>query len=107
MASLMFALDLIFLDLTICFPYKVDGCRYYFVKYVCFEISLHCITPIIIFFLNFFMQAANIEAETAGIPDGEYQLTKHEFSSLGRGKYSGMVPGTSSSYFKHITRANY
>ena len=49
------------------------------------------------------MQAANIEAETAGIPDGEYQLTKHEFSSLRRGKYSGMVPGTSSSYFKHST----
>ncbi|KAL9406273.1 hypothetical protein Peur_003245 [Populus x canadensis] len=34
------------------------------------------------------LEAANIEAETAGIPDGEYQLTKHEFSSLGRGKYS-------------------
>lgn len=36
------------------------------------------------------MQAANIEAESSGIPDGEYQLAKHEFSSLGRGKYSGM-----------------
>jgi hypothetical protein len=36
------------------------------------------------------MQAANIENETSGIPDGEYQLTKHEFSSLGRGKYSGV-----------------
>ncbi|KAJ6308303.1 hypothetical protein OIU76_017976 [Salix suchowensis] len=34
------------------------------------------------------LEAANIEAETAGIPDGEYQLTKHEFSSLRRGKYS-------------------
>ncbi|KAI5594871.1 hypothetical protein BDE02_03G099700 [Populus trichocarpa] len=34
------------------------------------------------------LEAANIENETSGIPDGEYQLTKHEFSSLGRGKYS-------------------
>lgn len=36
------------------------------------------------------MQAANIEAEASGFHDGEYQLTKHEFSGLGRGKYSGM-----------------
>lgn len=36
------------------------------------------------------MQAANIEAEASGIHDGGYQLTKHEFSGLGRGKYSGM-----------------
>lgn len=35
------------------------------------------------------MQAANIEAETSGIPFGEFQLTRHEFSSLGRGKFSG------------------
>ncbi|KAJ6347607.1 hypothetical protein OIU76_004148 [Salix suchowensis] len=34
------------------------------------------------------LEAANIENETSGIPDGEYQLTKLEFSSLGRGKYS-------------------
>ncbi|XP_021674319.2 oxysterol-binding protein-related protein 2A isoform X1 [Hevea brasiliensis] len=34
------------------------------------------------------LEAANIEAETSGIPDGEFQLTKHEFSSLGRGKLS-------------------
>ncbi|KAF9685694.1 hypothetical protein SADUNF_Sadunf03G0080900 [Salix dunnii] len=34
------------------------------------------------------LEAANIENETPGIPDGEYQLTKHEFSSSGRGKYS-------------------
>ncbi|XP_057993719.1 oxysterol-binding protein-related protein 2A isoform X6 [Hevea brasiliensis] len=34
------------------------------------------------------LEAANIEAETSGIPDGEFQLTKHEFSSLGRGKFS-------------------
>ncbi|GAV87567.1 PH domain-containing protein/Oxysterol_BP domain-containing protein [Cephalotus follicularis] len=34
------------------------------------------------------LEAANIEAEASGIHDGEYQLTKHEFSSLGRGKYS-------------------
>ncbi|XP_048230389.1 oxysterol-binding protein-related protein 2A isoform X2 [Ricinus communis] len=34
------------------------------------------------------LEAANIEAETTGIPDGEFQLTKHEFSSLGRGKFS-------------------
>ncbi|XP_012087153.1 oxysterol-binding protein-related protein 2A isoform X3 [Jatropha curcas] len=33
------------------------------------------------------LEAANIEAETSGITDGEFQL-KHEFSSLGRGKFS-------------------
>ena len=38
-----------------------------------------------------YMQAANIDAEASGINDGEYQLTKHEFSSLGRGKYSGKL----------------
>jgi hypothetical protein len=35
------------------------------------------------------MQAANNEAEGSGIHDGAYQLTKHEFSVLGHGKYSG------------------
>lgn len=35
------------------------------------------------------IQAANIEADASGIHDGEYRLTKHELSSLGRGKYSG------------------
>ncbi|KAI9076679.1 hypothetical protein K1719_041444 [Acacia pycnantha] len=34
------------------------------------------------------MEAANIEPEASGIHDGEYPLTKHEISSLGRGKYS-------------------
>ncbi|XP_062074072.1 oxysterol-binding protein-related protein 2A [Humulus lupulus] len=34
------------------------------------------------------LEAANIDTETSGINDGEYQLTKHDFSSLGRGKYS-------------------
>ncbi|KAF7810124.1 oxysterol-binding protein-related protein 2A-like isoform X1 [Senna tora] len=34
------------------------------------------------------LEAANIEPEASGIHDGEYQLTKHEFSSIGRGKYS-------------------
>lgn len=34
------------------------------------------------------LEAANIDAEASGITDGEFQLTKHEFSSLGRGKYS-------------------
>ncbi|KAK0587659.1 hypothetical protein LWI29_026518 [Acer saccharum] len=34
------------------------------------------------------LEAANIEADASGIHDAEYQLTKHEFSSLGRGKYS-------------------
>ncbi|XP_050267130.1 oxysterol-binding protein-related protein 2A-like isoform X2 [Quercus robur] len=34
------------------------------------------------------LEAANIEAEASGIHDGQYQLTKHEFSGLGRGKYS-------------------
>ncbi|XP_022737011.1 oxysterol-binding protein-related protein 2A-like isoform X2 [Durio zibethinus] len=33
-------------------------------------------------------EPANIEAETSGIHDGDYQLTKHEYSSIGRGKYS-------------------
>ncbi|XP_028095689.1 uncharacterized protein LOC114295614 [Camellia sinensis] len=36
-------------------------------------------------------QAANIEAEGSGIPDCEYQLTKHEVSCLGHGKYSGIL----------------
>uniref|UniRef100_A0A2P2LXD5 Oxysterol-binding protein-related protein 2A isoform X2 n=2 Tax=Rhizophora mucronata TaxID=61149 RepID=A0A2P2LXD5_RHIMU len=35
------------------------------------------------------LEAANIENETSVITDGEYhQLTKHEYSSSGRGKYS-------------------
>lgn len=34
------------------------------------------------------LEAANIEAEVSGINDSEFQLTKHELSSLGRGKYS-------------------
>ncbi|XP_031262274.1 oxysterol-binding protein-related protein 2A-like isoform X3 [Pistacia vera] len=34
------------------------------------------------------LEAANIEADASGIHDGEYRLTKHELSSLGRGKYS-------------------
>ncbi|XP_057993714.1 oxysterol-binding protein-related protein 2A isoform X1 [Hevea brasiliensis] len=43
------------------------------------------------------LEAANIEAETSGIPDGEFQLTKHEFSSLGRGKFSGTECSTTES----------
>ncbi|VVB12060.1 unnamed protein product [Arabis nemorensis] len=34
------------------------------------------------------LEAANLEAGASGIDDNVYQLTKHEFSSLGRGKYS-------------------
>ncbi|OMP11970.1 Oxysterol-binding protein [Corchorus olitorius] len=34
------------------------------------------------------LEAANIEAEASGIQDGDYQLTKHEYSGIGRGKYS-------------------
>ncbi|KAG4987577.1 hypothetical protein JHK85_030560 [Glycine max] len=34
------------------------------------------------------LEAANTEPEAAAIHNGEYQLTKNEFSSLGRGKYS-------------------
>ncbi|KAK4262625.1 hypothetical protein QN277_028164 [Acacia crassicarpa] len=34
------------------------------------------------------LEAASIEPEASGIHDGEYPLTKHEISSLGRGKYS-------------------
>ncbi|KAL5551153.1 hypothetical protein UlMin_001329 [Ulmus minor] len=34
------------------------------------------------------LEAANIDAEASGINDSEYQLTKHDFSSIGRGKYS-------------------
>ncbi|XP_021277282.1 oxysterol-binding protein-related protein 2A-like isoform X3 [Herrania umbratica] len=34
------------------------------------------------------LEAANIEAETSGIHDGDFQLTKHEYSGIGRGKYS-------------------
>ncbi|XP_019171382.1 PREDICTED: oxysterol-binding protein-related protein 2A-like isoform X1 [Ipomoea nil] len=33
------------------------------------------------------LEAANIEAESSGILDGEYQLLKHEYSNLGRGKF--------------------
>ena len=40
--------------------------------------------------LSMHVQAANTEAEASGVQDGEYQLTKHEYSNLGRGKYSGM-----------------
>uniref|UniRef100_A0A5B7BVZ5 Putative OSBP(Oxysterol binding protein)-related protein 2A isoform 4 n=1 Tax=Davidia involucrata TaxID=16924 RepID=A0A5B7BVZ5_DAVIN len=34
------------------------------------------------------LEAANIETEASGIHDNDYQLTKHEYSSSGRGKYS-------------------
>ncbi|KAL8216747.1 hypothetical protein R6Q57_023584 [Mikania cordata] len=34
------------------------------------------------------LEAANIENETSGIPEGEYQLTQHEFSNIQRAKYS-------------------
>ncbi|ESQ55101.1 hypothetical protein EUTSA_v10024514mg [Eutrema salsugineum] len=34
------------------------------------------------------LEAANLEAGASGIDDNVYQLTKHEFSSIGRGKYS-------------------
>ncbi|XP_042953316.1 oxysterol-binding protein-related protein 2A-like isoform X3 [Carya illinoinensis] len=34
------------------------------------------------------LEAANIEPEASGIHDNDYQLTKHEFSGLERGKYS-------------------
>ncbi|KAL1201694.1 Oxysterol-binding protein-related protein 2A [Cardamine amara subsp. amara] len=34
------------------------------------------------------LEAANLEAGASGIHNNVYQLTKHEFSSLGRGKYS-------------------
>ncbi|XP_057978058.1 oxysterol-binding protein-related protein 2A-like isoform X2 [Malania oleifera] len=34
------------------------------------------------------LEAANIEADGSGIHDNDYQLTKNEFSSLVRGKYS-------------------
>ncbi|KAJ8764192.1 hypothetical protein K2173_005372 [Erythroxylum novogranatense] len=34
------------------------------------------------------LEAANVETETSLIPESEYQLNKHEFSSSGRVKYS-------------------
>ncbi|XP_033132915.1 oxysterol-binding protein-related protein 2A isoform X2 [Brassica rapa] len=34
------------------------------------------------------LETANLEAEASGNDDNGYQLTKHAFSSLGRGKYS-------------------
>ncbi|XVF52647.1 hypothetical protein PTKIN_Ptkin05aG0035300 [Pterospermum kingtungense] len=34
------------------------------------------------------LEAANIEAETSGIHDADYQLTKHEYTGIGHGKYS-------------------
>lgn len=53
------------------------------------------------------MQAANIEAEASGIHDGEYQLTKHEFSGLGRGKYSGMYYMYTSNAFISLYSVTY
>ena len=44
---------------------------------------------ILLIFIIDHKQAANIEPEASAIHDGEYQLTKNEFSRLGRGKYSG------------------
>ncbi|MFS8004004.1 putative oxysterol-binding protein [Helianthus anomalus] len=34
------------------------------------------------------LEAANIENEASGVPEGEYQLTQHAFSDLQRSKYS-------------------
>ncbi|XP_043716326.1 oxysterol-binding protein-related protein 2A-like [Telopea speciosissima] len=34
------------------------------------------------------LEAANIEVEAPGLHDSQYQLTKHEYSSLAHGKYS-------------------
>ncbi|KAJ9549908.1 hypothetical protein OSB04_022451 [Centaurea solstitialis] len=34
------------------------------------------------------LEAANIEVEASGVPEGEYQLRQQEFSDLHRGKYS-------------------
>ncbi|KAK1436288.1 hypothetical protein QVD17_02067 [Tagetes erecta] len=34
------------------------------------------------------LEAANIENEASGVPEGEYQLTHHEFSDIQRSKYS-------------------
>ncbi|KAI4315279.1 hypothetical protein L6164_028108 [Bauhinia variegata] len=42
------------------------------------------------------LEADYIEPEASGIHNGEYQLTKHELSSLGRGKYSEWSPTESS-----------
>ncbi|TYJ41400.1 hypothetical protein E1A91_A03G018200v1 [Gossypium mustelinum] len=41
------------------------------------------------------LEAANIEAESSGIHDGDYQLSKHEYSGIGRGKYSGSTTESS------------
>lgn len=60
------------------------------VKYVLHHVSL------------LHVQAANIEGEASGIHDGEFQLTKHEFSSLGRGKYSGTNELCSLSLFGYL-----
>lgn len=37
------------------------------------------------------IQAANIEVEASGVDESEFQLVKHDFSSLGCGRYSGML----------------
>ncbi|KAI3687602.1 hypothetical protein L1987_81302 [Smallanthus sonchifolius] len=34
------------------------------------------------------LEAANIENEASGVPEGEYQLTQHEFSNIQHAKYS-------------------
>ena len=60
-------------------------------------ILIHVLFPICFYnelavhLLLLHIQAANIEAEVSGINDSEFQLTKHDLSSLGRGKYSGMI----------------
>lgn len=56
---------------------------------------------IIFYFLH--VQAANIEAEASGVHDSEYQLTKHEFSNIGRGKYNGTNELCSPSIFGYFT----
>ncbi|XP_071919134.1 oxysterol-binding protein-related protein 2A-like isoform X1 [Coffea arabica] len=33
-------------------------------------------------------EAANVEADASGVQDAEYHMMKHEYSNLGRGKYS-------------------
>ncbi|KAF5935719.1 hypothetical protein HYC85_026848 [Camellia sinensis] len=61
------------------------------VRYLLRTVSRSCSQNFLKFEDNlmfFAKSAANIEAEGSAIHDGEYQLTKHEISSLGRGKHS-------------------
>lgn len=52
------------------------------------------------------LEAANIEADASGVHDGEFQLTRHEFSDLRRGKYSEWSTTESSDDIEKLEEAS-